>query len=512
VPTTIRSCTNRGLESRLIEIALELSPESDLFLIKGLSEGAYEQIKERLYSAIHTSGYLFPSQGMNVHLSPEDPSTDGLGHTLALTIGILQASQQISSSRDLTEYLFLGDLSRDGQIQHIPGILSMVTIAQEKQIGSVFVPAVDIKEAALVPEITLYPMETLQEVVSHLNGWQLIEPYIARTNFLSSTASVVSGLDMSTIRGQEHVKRAIEVAVSGGHHLFLSSTPEIDTFCFAQAALSLLPPMEIHEMLEVTAIYSACNLLGADDPLVTHRPLRAPHWTVSVSELIGSPGPLPRPGEVSLAHCGILYLSEVSAFHQSVLDQLHHPLAKKKAMLLWRQNPISYPTNCLVIAKMRPCPCGYAHDPIKVCHCLPAVIEQYQKSMSKALPAHFDISVEVPRVDAEKLANKRQVETSAAIRSRVLDAWERQLHRFAKTELRHNADMSMPEVASFCTLEASAQKLWEAASHQLRLSTAVRHHILRVARTIADLVACDVIEAQHLAEAIHYRPRLSYTP
>jgi magnesium chelatase family protein len=509
VPTTIRSCTNRGLESRLIEAVIDLPSGSDRFLIKGLSDDVSEQIKERLYSAIHTSGYLFPSQGVNVQLAPEDLSTDGLGHALAIAIGILQASQQISSSRDLTECLFLGDLSRDGRCQHIPGILSMVTLAREKQIASVFVPAVDIKEAALVPEVTFYPVETLQQVVSHLNGWQLIEPYVARTNFLSSTASGVSGLDMSTIRGQEHVKRAIEVAMSGGHHLLLSSTPEIDTFCFAQAALSLLPPMEIQEMLQVTAIYSASNLLGAEDPLVTHRPLRVPQCAVNVSELIGSPGPLPRPGEVSLAHCGILYLSEVSAFHQNVLDQLHHPLAEKKAMLLWRQSSITYPANCLVIAKMRPCPCGYAHDPINVCHCLPATIEQYQKSMSKALPAHFDISVEVPRVDAEKLANKRRVESSSAIRSRVQGTWERQLHRFARTELRHNAEMGTSEVASFCTLEASAQKLWEAASQQFHLSANARHNILRVARTIADLAACDVIEAQHLAEAIHYRPRLS---
>jgi magnesium chelatase family protein len=510
VPTTICSCTNRGLESRLLEAVINLPSGSDRFLIKGLSDDVSEQIKERLYSAIHTSGYLFLSQGVNVQLAPEDLSTDGLEHTLALAIGILQASQQINPGSDLTSCLFLGDLLRDGQIQHIPGILSMVTAAREKQIASVFVPAVDVKEAALVPEITLYPVETLQQVVSHLNGWEPIEPYVARTNFLSSTASGVSGLDVSTIRGQEHVKRAIEVAMSGGHHLLLSSTPEIDTFCFAQAALSLLPPMEIQEMLQVTAIYSASNLLGAEDPLVTHRPLRAPQCAVNVSELIGSPGPLPRPGEVSLAHCGILYLSEVSAFHQNVLDQLHHPLAEKKAMLLWRQSSITYPANCLVIAKMRPCPCGYAHDPIKVCHCLPATIEQYQKSMSKALPAHFDISVEVPRVDAEKLANKRRVESSSIIRSRVQDAWERQLHRFARTELRYNAELGTSEVASFCTLEASTQMLWEAASQQLRLSAAVRHHILRVARTIADLAGSEMIEAQHLAEAIHYRPRLLY--
>ena len=494
----------------LIESVIELPSGSDLFLIKGLSDDASEQIKERLYSAIHTSGYLFPSQGMNVHLPPDNLSTVSLGHTLAIAIGILQASQQISSSRDLTECLFLGDLLEDGQIQHIPGILSMVTAAREKHIVSVFVPAVDVKEAALVTEVTLYPVETLQQVIEHLNGWQPLEPYTARTNFLSSTASGISELDMSTIRGQEHVKRAIEVAVSGGHHLLLSSTPEIDTFCFAQAALSLLPPMEIQEMLQVTAIYSASHLLEADDPLVTHRPLRAPQWGVSVSELIGSLGPLPRPGEVSLAHCGILYLSDVSAFHQSVLDQLHHPLTEKIAMLMCRHNPITYPANCLVIARMRPCPCGYAHDLINVCHCLPAAIEQYQKNMSRALLAHFDISVEVPRVDAEKFANKRQVESSSAIRSRVLDAWERQLHRFAKTELRHNAEMGTSEVASFCTLEASAQKLWEAASQQFHLSANVRHHILRVARTIADLAACDVIEARHLAEAIHYRPRVSF--
>ncbi len=512
MPTTLRSCTNRGLEGILVEAAIELSPESDIFLINGLSDDVYEQTKERLYSALYTSGYLFPSQGMNVHLTPEDLSMDGRGHTFAIAIGILQASQQISHSRDLTNCLFLGDLSRDGRCQHIPGILCMVTIAREKQITSVFVPAVDIKEATLVSEVTLYPVETLQQAVAHLNGQQPIEPYVARTNFLPSTASGVSGLDISVIRGQEHVKRAIEVAVSGGHHLLLSSTPEIDTLCFAQAALSLLSPMEIQEMLEVTAIYSASNLLLADDPLMTHRPLRAPHWTVSASELIGSPEPLPRPGETSLAHCGILFLSEVSVFHQSVLDQLHQPLAEKKAKLMWRQSLITYPANCLVVARMQPCPCGYAQDPIEVCHCVPAAIEQYQKSMSRALLAHFDISVEVPRVDAEKLAKKRQVETSSTIRSRVQDARERQLHRFAKTELRLNAEMGMVEVASFCTLEVSAQKLWEAASQQLHLSTDILHRILRVARTIADLAASDVIEAQHLAEAIHYRLRLSHEP
>jgi magnesium chelatase family protein len=512
VPTTIRSCMIRGLEGILIEVAIELLPESDFFLINGLSDPAYEQAKERIYSAIRTSGFLIPSQGISVYITPSDLALEGLGPTLAIVLGILGASQQISYKEAFTEYLFLGDLTSDGRCQHIPGILSMVAFAREKHLASAFIPAVDVKEAALVPEINLYPVETLQQVVGHLNGLQPIEPYTSPPIFLPSTTSTVFGLEMSTIRGQDHVKRAIEVAISGGHHLLLSSTPEIDTLCFAQAALSLLPPMEIQEILEVTAIYSASNLLGADDPLVTRRPLRAPQCGVSVSELIGSPGPRPRPGEVSLAHCGILYLSEVAAFHQSVLEQLHHPLAEKKATLLWRQSPITYPANCLVIAKMRPCPCGYAHDPIKVCHCLPAAIEQYQKSMSRALLFHFDISVEVPRVDAEKLASKRRVESSSAIRSRVQGAWERQLHRFARTELRYNAEMDTSEVVSFCMLEESAQKLWEAASYQLHLSAAVRHHILRVARTIADLAARDVIEAQHLAEAIHYRPRLSYTP
>jgi len=512
VPTTIRSCIIRGLEGILIEVAIELLPDSVFFLINGLSDPAYEQAKERIYSAIRTSGFLIPSQGISVNITPSDLALEGLGSTLAIVLGILGASQQISYNGAFTECFFLGDLTSDGRCQHIPGILSMVTFAREKHLASAFIPAVDVKEAALVPEINLYPVETLQQVVGHLNGLQPIEPYTTTSPpiFLPSTTSTVFGLEMSTIRGQDHVKRAIEVAISGGHHLLLSSTPEIDTLCFAQAALSLLPPLEIQEILEVTAIYSAGNLLRADDPRVTHRPLRAPQCRVSVFELIGSPGPLPRPGEVSLAHCGILYLSEVAAFDQSVLDQLHHPLAEKKAMLLWRHSPITYPANCLVIAKMRPCPCGYAHDPINLCHCLPAAIEQYQKSMSKALLFHFDISVEVPRVDAEKLANKRRVESSSAIRSRVQDAWERQLHRFARTELRYNAEMGTEEVASLCMLEASAQKLWEAASYQLLLSAAVRHHILRVARTIADLAARDVIEAQHLAEAIHYRPRLFY--
>jgi len=503
----VRSCAIIGLDGALVEVEVDITNGLAAFIIVGLPDAAVNEAKERVRSAVKNSGCLFPFKHITVNLAPADLRKEGPAYDLPIAVGILFASGQINPNEELENALFLGELSLDGTVRHTNGILPMVALAREKHVKAVFVPAVDAVEATLIEGVTVYPVETLGQLIAHLNGIKQLEPYTRDPHILDNVKEALYLQNMSSVRGQEHVKRALEVAASGGHNILMSGPPGSGKTLLARTTPSILPRMLIEEALDVTKIYSVSGMLPTDVPLILQRPFRSPHHTTSHAGLVGG-GRIPRPGEISLAHRGVLFLDELPEFGQNVLEVLRQPLEDKVVTISRAQGTITYPANFMLVGSMNPCPCGYYGDPVRECTCSATAISRYQKRISGPLLDRIDIHVEVPRVDYEKLADKRKVEDSATIRQRVQAARERQLHRFTGTKLTCNAEMGPAEVRDFCQVDPSAEKLLKAAMQQLHLSARAFHRVLKLARTIADLAESETIAANHVAEAIQYRPRM----
>ena len=497
------SCAVIGLEGAIVQVEVDISRGLPSFAIVGLPDTAVQESRERVRAAIKNSSLQFPGTRLTVNLAPADLRKEGPAYDLPIALGILLANDQLWA--DVSSCLFIGELSLDGGVRHTNGILPLASVAKEQGFERVFVPSVDAAEASLIQGLEVIPVEDLGQLAMQLQGLEEMKPYQPDYD-LEEEGPPEYATDMCHVKGQEHVKRALEVAASGGHNVLMTGPPGAGKTLVARAMPSVLPSMSIDEALEVTKIYSISGLLPPETPLIRHRPFRAPHHTISHAGLVGG-GRWPRPGEISLSHRGVLFLDEIPEFGTRVLEVMRQPMEDKVVTISRAQGTLTFPANFTLVAAMNPCPCGYFGDPVKECTCTLSMVSRYQKRLSGPLLDRIDIHTEVPRVEYDKLTDDRLGEPSEQIRARVEKARRIQRQRFADTGLSCNADMGPAEVREYCQVDEAGRSLLRAAMQQLQMSARAFHRVLKLGRTIADLAGAEDIETAHLAEAIQYRPR-----
>jgi len=499
----VMSCAIVGLEGVMVEVEVDIAQGLPYFGVVGLPDAAISEARERARAAVRNSGGFFPMKRIVANLAPANLKKAGPAYDLPLAVAILLSSGQVEA--DVSRMVFLGELSMDGSLKHTYGILPMAAVAYQKGYTDIIVPACDAREAALVEGTKIIPVTSLAQLMSFLRGDIPVPEYKAEAAPPDEGIAFTT-IDMANIKGQEHAKRALEVAAAGAHNIVMSGPPGAGKTLLARALPSILPAMTTDEAIEVTKIYSISGMLPSETSLLKQRPFRSPHYTISNAGLVGG-GHQPHPGEISLSHRGVLFLDELPEFNQGLLEVLRQPLEDKVVTISRAQGTVTYPASFQLVGAMNPCPCGYYGDPVRQCTCTPGTVSRYQKRISGPFIDRVDMFVEVPHVDYEKLADDRLSESSLKIRERVETARKIQLKRFKGTKLVCNAEMTALEVRDFCKVEDAAQSLLKAAMKQLYLSARGFHRVLKLGRTIADLEGVDIIKAHHIAEAIQYRPR-----